>query len=74
MSLPDRLNQIIKEQNLSKAEFAKRIGVSENYIYILTGKRGKEAEKPMNLSTSLAKLISLQFGYSEKWILHGSEE
>ena len=37
MTLSDRLNQIIDEQKLSKREFAKRIGISENYLYILTG-------------------------------------
>ena len=38
MTLADRLNQIIEEQHISKREFAKRIGVSENYLYILTGR------------------------------------
>ena len=36
MSLCDRLNQIVQEQNISKREFAKRLGISENYLYILT--------------------------------------
>lgn len=36
MSLANRLNQIIEEQKISKKEFAGRIGVSENYLYILT--------------------------------------
>lgn len=30
MTLADRLNKIITEQQLSKREFAKRIGISEN--------------------------------------------
>ena len=37
MSLANRLNQIIDEQKISKREFAKRVGVSENYVYTLTG-------------------------------------
>lgn len=37
MALAERLNKIISEQNISKSEFAKRLGVSENYIYVLTG-------------------------------------
>lgn len=73
MTLADRLNKIIKEQNLSKAEFARRVGISENYIYILTGSRGSDTEKPMMLSASLAKLIALEFDYDEKWIMHGDD-
>ena len=30
MTLAERLNKIIAEQNISKREFAKRVGVSEN--------------------------------------------
>lgn len=37
MTLADRLNQIILEQGLTKAEFARAVGKSENYIYLLTG-------------------------------------
>lgn len=37
MTLADRLNQIIREQNVSKREFMSLLGVSENCIYILTG-------------------------------------
>ena len=38
MSLANRLNQIIDEQKISKREFAKRVGVSENYVY--TARKG----------------------------------
>ena len=41
MSLANRLNQIIDEQKISKREFAKRVGVSENYVYTLTGESNK---------------------------------
>lgn len=37
MTLEERLNHIIKEQGITKVEFARRIGVTENYVYILTG-------------------------------------
>lgn len=37
MTLEERLNKIINEQKLSKRDFAKRLGISENYLYILTG-------------------------------------
>ncbi len=68
MTLADRLNQIINEQGLSKLEFANKIGVSENYVYRLTGNSTK---KPKTISASLAMLIALEFGYDADWILHG---
>lgn len=43
MTLADRLNQIISEQKITKLEFAERLGISVNYVYILTGKQKKEA-------------------------------
>lgn len=67
MTLSDRLNQIIDEQKLSKREFAKRIGISENYLYILTGNSGKNKK----ISLALAKLIAIEFGYDEEWIMKG---
>jgi len=72
MTLADRLNLIIQEQKLSKREFARRVGITENYIYILTGSRSAEGEKPMKLSGSLARLIAKEFGYNEEWINHGT--
>ena len=68
MTLADRLNQIIDEQNISKAEFSRRVGVSVNYIYQLTGSSDK---RPTTSHQSLAKLIALEFGYDENWILRG---
>lgn len=68
MTLADRLNQIILEQGLTKAEFARAVGKSENYIYLPTGHC---AHKPETISPTLAKLIALEFGYDENWILHG---
>ncbi|MBQ2848219.1 MAG: helix-turn-helix transcriptional regulator [Clostridia bacterium] len=65
-----RLNKIIAEQNISKREFAKRIGVSENYVYTLTG----ESKKITTLSSSLAKVIAMEFGYDAEWILHGDKD
>ena len=57
MSLANRLNQIIDEQKISKREFAKRVGVSENYVYTLTG----ESNKITTLSPMLAfdRIISI---------------
>ena len=68
MTLADRLNQIIDEQNISKAEFSRRIGCSVNYIYQLTGSSDK---RPTSIHQSLAKLIALEFGYDENWIMTG---
>ena len=70
MTLADRLNKIIAEQNISKGEFAKRVGVSENYVYTLTG----ESNKITTLSPMLAKVIAMEFGYDAEWILHGNKE
>ena len=70
MTLTNRLNQIIDEQKLSKREFAKRVGVSENYVYTLTG----ESNKITTLSPMLAKVIAMEFGYDAKWILNGNKD
>ena len=70
MTLADRLNKIIAEQNISKREFAKRVGISENYVYTLTG----ESNKITTLSPSLGKVIAMEFGYDAEWILHGDKD
>ena len=69
MTLADRLNKIIDEQGLSKRDFAKQLGVSENYIYQLTGNK----EKLTTISETLAKLIALEFGYDKDWIVNGDK-
>lgn len=71
MTLADRLNRIISEQQITKREFANRLCISENYVYLLTGNTKK---RPDSIAPSLAKLISLEFGYDEGWILHGDPE
>ena len=73
MTLSDRLNKIIDEQNISKVEFARRIGVTKNYIYILTGNSRKDTDQNKVISPMLAKVISMEFGYDENWILNGNE-
>ena len=69
MTLADRLNRIIDEQGLTKRAFAKTLGVSENYIYQLTGSQ----EKLTTISETLAKLIALEFGYDKDWIINGDK-
>ena len=69
MTLADRLNRIIDEQGLTKRAFAKNLGVSENYIYQLTGSK----EKLTTISETLAKLIALEYGYDKDWIINGDK-
>ena len=69
MSLANRLNQIIDEQKISKREFAKRVGVSENYVYTLAG----ESDKNTTLSPMLTNVIAMEFGYDTEWIRHGDK-
>ena len=71
MTLEARLNRIIAEQKLSKREFAKRVGMSENYLYILTSNSRPGTTRNKTISPMLAKLIGLEFGYDPEWILHG---
>ena len=71
MTLADRLNKIISEQNMTKREFAAKFGVTENYVYLLTG---NSKNRPDSIAPTLAKLITLECGYNEKWILHGDEK
>ena len=69
MTLADRLNKIIDEQGLTKRAFAKTLGVSENYIYQLTGSQ----EKLTTISETLAKLIALEYGYDKDWIIYSDK-
>ncbi|MBR3694126.1 MAG: helix-turn-helix transcriptional regulator [Erysipelotrichales bacterium] len=74
MTIADRLNQIIIEQNITKMEFARRVGISCNYLYILTGKSRADSNKNKTISYSLAKLIALEFGYDADWIMTGESK
>ena len=74
MTLAERLNQIIAERKITKREFARRIGISENYLYILTSNSRKKTNQNKTISTTLAKLIAVEFGYSADWILNGETE
>jgi transcriptional regulator with XRE-family HTH domain len=65
--LAERLNRIIAELGLSKAAFARSVGVTRNYIYCLTGGRRQRC------SRSLAMLIEQRYGYPADWLLTGRE-
>ena len=69
-TLADRLNQIISEQNITKRAFARRIGVGENYIYVLT-RGGRGGNLNQKISPALARVIGAEFGYDPDWILNG---
>lgn len=69
-TLSDRLNRIISEQNITKREFARRIGVGETYVYVLT-RGGRSNNLNQNISPTLARVIGLEFGYDPDWILYG---
>ena len=70
MILADRLNRIINEQQISKAEFARRIGVTPQYVLLLTG---NAKARPESIKPALAKLIALEFDCDYDWLLHGKE-
>ena len=70
MTLADRLNRIINEQQISKAEFARRIGVTPQYVLLLTG---NAKARPESIKPALAKLIALEFDCDYEWLLHGKE-
>ena len=71
MTLAERLNRIIDEQKISKVEFARRVGVSRNYIYVLTGNSRPHSDLNKQISMPLAKTIAMEFGYDLDWILNG---
>ena len=70
MILADRLNRIIEERQISKAEFARRIGVTPQYVLLLTG---NAKARPDSIKPALAKLIALEFDCDYEWLLHGKE-
>ena len=74
MTLAARLEQIIREQGLTRADFARRMGITQNYLYILTGSKAHKNKAPVGISRSLVKLIALEFGYNEEWIASGAGE
>ena len=72
MTLTQRLNKILSEQGMTKTEFADSIGVTQNYICILTSEVSSAA-RGSNIFPSLAKLIGLKYGYDPDWILYGDK-
>ena len=71
-TLADRLNQIIREQHITKREFARRIGVGDAYVYVITG-GGRKNSLNQNISPALARVIGMEFGCSPEWVLGGEQ-
>ena len=71
-TLADRLNRIISEQKITKRAFARRIGVGENYVYVLTS-GGRSDNLNRRISPALARVIGVEFGYAPEWILNGEK-
>lgn len=63
--LGERLLRILQEQKLKKVEFARAMGISANYVSLLT------AGKKLRISDTLAKLIEITYGYQARWLLTG---
>ncbi|GHU81900.1 hypothetical protein FACS189415_1230 [Bacteroidia bacterium] len=64
-TLDERIRRIIAETGLKKAAFARSLGVTPNYIYVLCGGRVK------NISPSLAMLIEQKYGFPADWVATG---
>ena len=67
-TLGQRINIILREYSLKKTEFARSLGISANYVSLLS------AGKKTVISETLAKLIENIYGYSYKWLLTGEGE
>ena len=65
--LAGRIRQIIRESGVKQVEFAQSLGISANYVYLLTSGR-KTA-----ISETLARLIERVYGYPADWVLQGEE-
>ena len=60
-----RIRKIVKESNLTKAAFARSLGVTPNYVYLM------ENDKVKKCSRMLALLIEAKYGYPADWVMEG---
>ncbi|GHU60166.1 hypothetical protein FACS1894171_0500 [Clostridia bacterium] len=67
-ALDARIRHIIAETGLKKAAFARSLGVTPNYIYVLCGGRVK------GISPSLALLIEQKYGFPADWVATGETQ
>ena len=68
MTLGERIQTILKEQNVKQVDFAKTLGISANYVNLLVN------DKKTNISDTLAKLIEETYSYSAQWLMEGTGE
>ena len=61
-----RVSIILKERHLKKTLFARTLGITPNYVYLITSGRVN------NISGTLALLIEEKYGYRAGWLLTGS--
>lgn len=64
-TLASRIRWIIEERQMKQADFARALGISANYVYLLTSGR------KTSISETLARLIESTYGYSARWVLSG---
>lgn len=64
--LGERLKLILSDLQLKQTDFAKSLGISANYVYLLTSGKKK------NISETLARLVESTYGYSATWLLTGN--
>lgn len=64
-TLASRIRWIIAERQIKQADFAKALGISANYVYLLTSGR------KTSISETLARLIESTYGYPAEWVLTG---
>ena len=64
-TLGERIKWIIREKRLKQSEFAKSLGFSANYVYLLTSGKKKAISEP------LALMIEKIYDYPAEWIMTG---
>jgi transcriptional regulator with XRE-family HTH domain len=64
-TLASRIRWIIRERRIKQADFARALGISANYVYLLTSGR------KTSISEMLARLIESTYGYSAEWVMTG---
>ncbi|WP_308780019.1 helix-turn-helix transcriptional regulator [uncultured Clostridium sp.] len=67
MTVGERIKIILNEKQIKQIDFAKKLGVSSNYINLLVN------NKKNTISEPLSKLIEETYGYSSSWIMYGTE-
>jgi len=66
-TLASRIRWIIEEKPMKQADFARALGISANYVYLLTSGR------KTSISETLALLIENTYGYPTEWVLTGKK-